>query len=360
MNKRRKVIVIIASALASTTVSYFGFGLILTSIIADNFINKRYSDISALETDPFYHIQKVRTDFPSLNEREEIIFKCNGENLVGYFYEAPNPKGVIVFAHGVNNLADGNHAQMHNYFLNQDYDVFAIDMTGCGRSGGKGMKTLQESRYCVRNAVKTVQNMEKTKDLPLFLIGHSWGGYGVVSATEDIQGVKAVVSMSGYNTPSEMLYGFAENNTSKAVIIAKPTINFSLATLYGDDSFFSAETAIKHNPDLPYVIIQGGKDTTVPLVKYSIYDHVVRDNYNNVTTIKLDDMFHGTPWKTMTAVNYMVQIESDLKDLKKQYKNNIPTDVYNEFIASIDKEKSSEVNTELLGQIDMMFTSYAN
>ena len=95
----------------------------------------------------------------------------------------------------------------------------------------------------------------------------------------------------------------------------------------------------------------------MPLKHVSIYDNVVRDNYENVTAIKLEGMTHGTPWKTLDATNYTAKCEQELKDLRKQYKGKLPGEVREEYIAGVDKEKASEVNTSLLEQIDEMFTS---
>ena len=68
-------------------------------------------------------------------------------------------------------------------------------------------------------------------------------------------------------------------------------------------------------------------------------------------------MTHGTPWKTVEAVSYTARCEQELKDLRKQYKGKLPDDVREEYIANVDKEKASEINTSLLEQIDEMFSS---
>ena len=356
MTKNRKRLVISLSIVASAIVTYFGMGLIGVGVASGIFINNRYSDLDLLEED-FYAVQNSRDDYPALAEREEVPFKCGKETLMGYLYENTSPKGVVIVAHGVANLADANGAQVQNYYVTHGYDVFAIDMTGCGRSTGKGMKTLFESKYCVKYAVNTVKNHAKTKDLPIFLIGHSWGGYGVVCATNEVDGISAVASFSGYNTPSEMMYAFAETNTSKAVVVTKPAMEFGVSLLWGNRAFMTAESAIKKHPEIPYFIAHGTKDNTVPLKQISIYDNVVRDNYQNVTTYKIEGMTHGAPWKTLEAVNITAEYEQGLKDLRKEYKGKLPKEVREEYLASIDKEKASEVNTDLLNQIDEMFTS---
>ncbi len=255
------------------------------------------------------------------------------------------------------NFADGNGAQLQNYYLQKGYDIFAIDMTGCGQSTGNGIKSLFESKYCVSSAVKLIQENEKTKDLPIFLMGHSWGGYGVVAATDEIDGVSAVASFSGYNMPSDMMYYFAENYTSKAIAITKPAMEFGVSCLWGKNAYVTAESAIKNNLDISYVIIHGDNDDVVPLNGASIYSHVKEDGYDNVEYQLIEGMNHDAPWKTLSAMEYTNQYEEDLKKLRKQYNNQLPEEIRQEYLASIDLEKSSALNEPLLDYIDDIFTS---
>ena len=355
MTKKKKIVLILSLSVFSAVVTYFGGGLVVTSVAIENLLNIRGSTEDSLNSLE-YQLQKNRSDYPSLDNRELISFKCGKETLQGYFYEVNNPKGVVITAHGVNSMADAQ-GQLQNYFVNNNYDVFSFDMTGCGRSSGKGMKTLHESRYCVRNAVKTVQNMDKTKDLPLFLVGHSWGGYGVVSASNDVDGVSAVVAFSGFNQPGDAIYGFAEYSISKAAILTKPALDFALTTIYSSDEWFKASTAIKHNKDTKYFIVQGETDDIVPLKRYSIYTNVDENKCNNVTKVLLPGVGHSGPWRSKEALDYLDEISKELDNLKKQYKDNIPEDVKQEFLSKVDKEKSSAMNLDLMNQINDLFLS---
>ena len=317
MNKKKKLIVIPLIVIGSLVFTYFVGGFTLTAIGGD-LLNKRYSDISTLEND-FYRIQKVRSDFISLAKREEITFKSNNEDLVGYFYECDNPIGTVLIAHGINNLADGNSAQLADYFVTNNYNVFSIDMVGCGRSSGRGIKSLHESKHCVINGVKVLKEKENTKDLPIFLVGHSWGAYGVVAASNYLDDISAVVSFSGYNLPHQMLYAFVEVNVKSSIFsFTQPIIDLSCHILYGEENFFKAETAIKNNKDIPYIVVQGEKDNIVPIKKFSLYHHIKDDNYDNVTLVALKEMFHGGPWKSLEATRYTVEVQEGLDKLRKQ------------------------------------------
>ena len=311
--------------------------------------------LESLDSDIYFIGQKVRRDFPLMQERKEITFSCGNETLMGYLYSVDQPKGVIVCSHGVNSLADGTLAQFENYYISHGWDVFTIDMTGCGQSTGKGMKSLHESKYCVKNAIKTVKQYAITKDLPVFCIGHSWGAYGAIAGS-DGEDIKAVAAFSGYNQPAQMAYGFAANYLSPALVLTKPALDMSMRLFYGNEAFVTASSIIKKNTDTQYVLIQGLDDDVVPYKTYSALSAVEKNATANSTLIKLDNVGHLCPWKSNEALNYFENgIIEEFDELEAKYKGNVPEDVYHSFIDKIDKEKSSEVNTALLDQIEQVF-----
>ena len=352
--KRNKIIIIVSITIGALLVNYFAGGLIATSIVNETIINKRGSDSESIN-DLTYSYQKVQRDYPLMAPREKLTFSCGKETLQGYFYEVENPHGVVISSHGVNSQADGNNAQYQNYFIEKGWDVFSFDSTGCGLSSGKGMKTLYESRYCVKSAIEFVQNYSKTQGLSICLVGHSWGAYGVVTASGDLP-VSAVCSFSGYDKPSEMMYSFAASYVSPALIVTKPALDFSLSLLQGQNAFTSASGVIKKSSQTKYVIVQGDKDETVPLNKYSIYDNIVNKKLDNVTCYLLEGFGHITPWKSKDANDYCNNvIKPQLDELNEKYNNYIPSSERNKFLSTVDKEKSSALNYELLDSINNIF-----
>ncbi len=361
MNKKTKKILIISSiATVSLITLYFGGTAIAARIITDVLFDVRGSTEETVNTDNYFRLVKTRRDFPSLNERKECTFQCSGETLYGYLYEVPTPKGIIITAHGVNTFADSNHALYQDYFVNKGWDVFAIDMMGCGKSTGKGMKTLFHSRYCVREAVKYIQNLDETKDLPICLFGHSWGGYGVLSASNDVVGVKAVVSMSAFNQPAQMMYGFADYYLHGALNFTKPALDLSLRLYYGKEPFFNASTAIKNNPEINYYVIHGKLDDIVPLKTYSVYSKVVDKDFENVQTLLLENVAHTQPWRSQECMDYFEDVSARYNALLKEYHNNIPVEVMDEFVTTFDIEKTSVINTHLFDSIEEFYTTSVN
>ncbi len=351
MTKKKKVIFIVSLTSASLVVTYFGGGIIATNIVIENMINVRGSSYDSLTKDS-YRMDYNRFDYPSLENREEVSFKCNGVTLQGYYYKVEESKGLVMTAHGVNSMADASMSSIQNYFVNKGWSVFSFDMVGCGRSGGKGMKSLHESRPCINAALKAYK--EKISNKPnekLCLVGHSWGAYGALTAS----GFNSVAAFSGFNQPSEMMYSFAESHVSPAVILTKPGLDFALALRYGSSDFKKASDSVKKNKDTNYMVIQGNKDYTVPLKKYSAYANIDENKCKNATKVLLEGVGHSAPWKSIAAQGYMEELEKELNNLHKKYGKNIPDEVLQEFYSSIDKEKSSELNIALLDQIEEMF-----
>lgn len=346
---------IISLSLVSAVSTHFFLSVTGTYLANDKAFNVRASSIEELKTNYYYRVQYVRADYPLMKEREEITFKCHKEDLMGYLYTVDNPVGVVVAAHGVNALADGNHAQYHNFFLENNWDVFTFDMPGCGRSTGT-MHTLAESRFAVQEAIKVVRNHSKTKDLNVCLMGHSWGAYGVVTASGDVDGVKAVAAFSGYDSPAEIMYSFAINNVSPLLKITKPALYTGLFTVYGTEMFYTGHEAIKNNPDINYYIYQGDQDDVVPLKAYSIYDNIKDKGYPNVTPKLLGGVGHTEPWKMKETTEYIEKvIFPELDKLKAQYGDPVPDDIFEEFMSHKNKDLASALKETMMKEINLFF-----
>ena len=352
MTKKRKIIIIASSVTVGLVVTYFAGGLVATSIITNMKIDVRGSNEESLQSES-YRLQYNRDDLPALAERQLIPFTYAGVTLQGYYYPVEDSKGLVMTAHGVNSMADGPMSLVQNYFVTKGWSVFSFDMIGCGRSGGKGMKSLHESRPCINAALKAYKEKVQTnKDEKLCLVGHSWGGYGSLTGS----GFDAVAAFSAFNQSSEMMYAFAASNISPALIVTKPALDFALTMFYGNAEFKKASDNVKKNKDTKYMIIHGDQDDVVPLKKYSAYACVNEKKCTNVTKVLLEGMKHTGPWKTNAAHRYLdEEVQPELDKLHKQYGKELPKEVLDEFIAGIDKEKASEVNTDLMDQIEEMF-----
>lgn len=348
--KNKKIIIIVSASIEGLLITYFGGSMIATSAISNSLYNHRTEIID----EPYTMLQKTRDDYPSLSNRKEFKIDHHKIKLQGYLYETPNPKGLVITAHGINSYSDSDHAQYQDYFLNHDWDVLSFDMTGCGKSEGKGMNGLFESRLCVDSVLSYVSNDESINDLPICLFGYSWGAYGVASSSKNHEKVCAIAALSGFNAPNEMMLEYVANYKSKGLYIGKPGLDFSLGLFNGDKVFYRATTEINKHKDINYMIVQGEKDDVV-YYKASIYSKLKNKNLDNVTLEYLEGFKHIGIWRTKSANEYYDLKKSEYDALLKEYKGSIPEDVLNSFLDGVDKDKSSELNLSLLDRINDMF-----
>ena len=353
LTKKSKIIIITSAVVGSIIITYFGGSLIATSAVDANIFNHR-TELSELEENPYYLLHKTRDDFSSLSNRKEFTIKHNKLNLQAYFYEQVNPKGLVIATHGVSSFADSDQSQIHNYFVNKGWDVLTFDMVGCGRSEGKNMVGLYESKYIVDSVLNYVSNDELLKEMPICLIGHSWGAYGVASSSKNHEKVCAIAALSGYNTPNEMMYEYVKNHQSTAFVLGKPGLDFSLGVMKGQKAFNKASSEVKKHKDINYMIVQGSDDDIV-YYGASLYKSLKTKTPENVTLEYVEKGNHVGIWRSIEAVSYYRELRNQYDQLDKQYNVNIPEETLNEFLLTVDKEKSSELNLTLMDKINDMF-----
>lgn len=92
-----------------------------------------------------------------------------------YWRESHMPQAVLVIVHGL-----GEHSGRYQYLMEamapRQINVYAFDLRGHGRSGGKrgALRSWQEFRQDLDLFLSLVRGKEP--DVPLFLLGHSLGG----------------------------------------------------------------------------------------------------------------------------------------------------------------------------------------
>ena len=79
MNKKARKI-IIGSLLGAVTL-YFGLGIVGVLIATEGFINVRNCDVDLLEED-FYRVQKCRSDYDSLKNRNHLCLWQGNTNRI--------------------------------------------------------------------------------------------------------------------------------------------------------------------------------------------------------------------------------------------------------------------------------------
>lgn len=89
-----------------------------------------------------------------------------------------NPKAVVVFVHGLGEHL-GRYEYLTNKFNENDFSVYRFDHRGHGHSAGA--RAFYEDYNELIDDVNFVVDLakEENPDYPIFLLGHSMGGYAV-------------------------------------------------------------------------------------------------------------------------------------------------------------------------------------
>lgn len=251
--------------LASVLIFTFIFALI-TFLIYDKIFSKRYE-----MADKPLSITLSLDDFPNLIATP-VSFHTNDSLLKGNFYRSSviptTQKYLMIFCHGISNGSRDYLAQI-NYFAQQGIEVLAYDNTGSHNSSGKGIRGLPQSLINLRDVLRLLSTDEEFKSyaqLPLILVGHSWGAFAVntILNYKEFKNIKVVVSFSAFNRSIDMLVQQGKHLFGKAIILFQPFLTLIESIRFKEVSHFTSLSGV-NNSQIPVLAIHSKDD---PIVTY--------------------------------------------------------------------------------------------
>ncbi|KAF9162767.1 hypothetical protein DFQ26_003256 [Actinomortierella ambigua] len=122
------------------------------------------------------------------NVTEQWITAADGHEIYTRTWEADQPVASLVFVHGLGEHVNRYH-HVFEQFAKANIQVSAFDQRGFGQTGKKG-KALGNTGGYAKAIPDITAALERAKieGLPLFLMGHSYGGSLVLNY--DVQGPK--------------------------------------------------------------------------------------------------------------------------------------------------------------------------
>ena len=352
--KRKKIFRITAVTLVILILSYFVVGYIITSKeMAKNFGRGDYPDKSKSATWFYEHYEN---EYP----REEVSFKSGENTLKGFIYGMDNDKGLIVFAHGIGGGHE-SYISMLTQLVDCGWRIFTYDCTGSGYSEGESSVGLAQSVIDLDNALTYAEGDERLNSLDTFVLGHSWGGYASAAILNFDHDIKAVVSMSGYNTPFEELTERCDSMFGGWGKLIYPLIWIYNKAEFGSNSSYSAVDGINKS-GIPVLIVHGNKDEIIafdgagiiahkdeitnPQAEYKIFDEEGRNGHNS---------YFYTPEYRDYKESFILPRRDELY---KKYGDNVPDEEVMKFNDEIDKELFNSTNEDLIKLIDDFFGKY--
>lgn len=265
LHKHKKIIILSSRLVFWALLIFLIVPYFVTIVFYTSIFHKRYETPSRLA----YSI----TEFDGLQADRYEFQSYDYETLVGYRYytEQAESYGVVVLAHGFGSGGHNGYMNVAYYFARNGFDVFAYDATGNDESGGKSTKGIPQGLKDLSCAIDFLHEIDELKALPIFLWGHSWGGYAVTTVLNYHPEVKAVVSVAGFNRSSDLLYSQGKEMIGGMIDFLFPYTKSYEKSLFGNYAEMTAMNGFA-NSDAGVFIVHSKDDTVVPIqYGYDIY-----------------------------------------------------------------------------------------
>lgn len=230
-------------------------------------------------------------DFPSMT-RGRHMFKSNkGQTLVGYLYKSAEARGVVVFAHGFGGGGQRGYMDVFEHLTRNGYCVFAYDATANDESEGQAVGGLPQGYIDLDHAISYVQTIDEISELPVVLMGYSWGGLSVTNVLNYHPEVQAVAALSGWNRSMNLIEYRGRQIVGDRIKLLLPFIAAHEFFKYGEYAFSSSMKGFE-NTDCGVMIVHGQWDETIPIeYGYNLY-YEQYGNDERFEFIKYDNRAH--------------------------------------------------------------------
>ncbi|MBQ8765830.1 MAG: alpha/beta fold hydrolase [Clostridia bacterium] len=235
-------------------------------------------------------------NFDNLNAKPVSFKSDKGQTLNGFLYsgaKVDSYKALIVFSHG---MGAGHLAYTTeiNYFAQKGYLVLAYDNTGTCTSEGEKLNGFAQGTIDLKHALEFVKSSAELKEMPLLLMGHSWGAYSVcnVSAIAEDTDIKGIVAFSPFNSMNKLIRDNAKQKTKADLSIFSPFFDLINLLKFGKAGVLRSCDSIDNN-NIPTLVLHGGNDLQVTLKNSPVGKKHKIQNNPNARTILYGSKYHN-------------------------------------------------------------------
>lgn len=287
-----------------------------------------------------------------------VKFPSGKNSLTGYIFGEENTKGLVVVAPGRGEGVE-RYLPTIMYFVDHGWRVFSFDYTGTYSSGGDNSVGLPQSRIDLEAALVYLESNSTLSSLPVMLWGHSWGGYAVTAIMKDHSDISAVASISGFNSPAGLMDEYVRAQSGALGYILYPFEWLYQALRFGRSAMATAVDGI-NSTDTPVMVIHGSADDSIFYNGASIITRrgqITNPHVFYRTCDKPNHNGHKDLLLSEAAVQYINQKNQEYQGLIDRYDGVIPANIRAEFYAGVDRFRTSEVNADLMNEINNFFES---
>ena len=268
---------------------------------------------------------------------DEVTVPRKKGALRGYVYYPAGEKNgkLIVFCHG---MGPGQIAYTTEiaYFCKSGFTVLALDSTGCNLSEGKKIVGMYEGVRTAVAAIDFARADSRLSDMPVYLVGHSWGGYSALCASAERK-VNAVVAISAPVSPVKTLYNGAAAQMPKLfAALLCPFLAVADFLKFGGKSNLNAP-GLADKSGTPVLHVYGDSDTIVPL-NNSAY---AKAKGKNAKKLLVEERAHN-PYNSVEAQKKTAELFEKLSSARKMSKEERES-YFNNFDFAAATEEDMEV-----------------
>jgi len=354
--KKSKGKIILTVVICILLLLIVGWYVLVVSLYNEN-LNVRLESYEPL----MFHVE----DFEGLERTEYDFPSDKGQMLAGYMYSAGDEqKGIIVLAHGFG-AGHNSYMDVINYLAQSGYYVFAYDVTGNDASEGDGTNGTPQGVIDLDYAISFVEESGNFPDLPIGLIGHSWGAYSVSNVLTFHPEVKAVIECCGFNRSSDMFESGGISQAGSLIYTMTPFVRIyemfkfgKYATNTALDGFDATDAHIMcvHSEDDDVILIGYGYDKYYekykddPRFTFVHFDNKGHNSiFNDINDTYIDEMnAQFDEWLETLDYDYSAKenIEKFKKDKadwinnnldRERWCNRLDIDLMDSFVAFFDE-----------------------
>lgn len=267
--------------------------IIVGSIIVGFFLLCLLLNIIAFHP-PRYNKKKYQGDLHEnhLDIAKYKPFKSGGCKIRAYLYENSNPKGLIIFCHGIGTSSDYYIPEILKW-RSLGYSVYTFDYRGYWTNKGL-FKGLVQNVKDLNLAINFIDDGK----LPITLMGHSLGGYTVSSVMRlnKSKNIKNIVTISAFSRQLDVLKELYDKLKVPKWIrwFFTGIIKLGQTVFFGFKWKIESKDVVNEHPEINYLVFQSINDKDVLPFGAALYNKKEQINVPNIQYFMFEDKPYDT------------------------------------------------------------------